>query len=76
MKWRDSLPKYDTYRGSMRLLVNGAAVECINSVVMDDYLKRRGARRDAATVAGRSGQGAGGGIARLCLRPIAPRSSI
>jgi stage II sporulation protein D len=39
MKWRDSLPKYTLYRGSMRLLVNGAGVQCINTVTMDDYLK-------------------------------------
>jgi len=39
MKWRDSLPKYILYRGTMRLLVNGDGVQCINAVVMDDYLK-------------------------------------
>ena len=39
MKFRDSLPKYDLYRGSMRLLVNGSGVECVNNVDMDDYLK-------------------------------------
>jgi len=39
MKWRDSLPKYDLYRGSMRLLVNGSGVQCIDNVLMDDYLK-------------------------------------
>ena len=39
MNWRDSLPKYNLYRGSMRLLVNGTGVQAINNVVMDDYLK-------------------------------------
>lgn len=39
MKWRDSLPKYTLYRGAMRLLVNGVGVQCINTVLMDDYLK-------------------------------------
>ena len=41
MKWRDNLAKYTQYRGSMRLLVNGTGVQCINSVVMDDYLNPR-----------------------------------
>ena len=39
MKWRDSLTKYDSYRGTMRLLVNGTGVQCINAVGMDDYLQ-------------------------------------
>lgn len=39
MRWRDSLAKYTQYRGSMRLLVSGTGVQCINVVVMDDYLK-------------------------------------
>jgi SpoIID/LytB domain protein len=39
MDWRDSLPKYNLYRGSMRLMVNGDGVQCINAVGMDDYLK-------------------------------------
>jgi SpoIID/LytB domain protein len=39
MKWRDNLAKYTQYRGSMRLVVNGTGVQCINNVVMDDYLK-------------------------------------
>jgi SpoIID/LytB domain protein len=39
MKWRDKLPKYDLYRGTMRLLVNGGGIQCINSLPMDDYLK-------------------------------------
>lgn len=39
INWRDSLPKYTLYRGSMRLLVNGNGVQCINIVTMDDYLK-------------------------------------
>jgi stage II sporulation protein D len=39
MKWRDSLTKYDLYRGQMRLIVDGAGVKAINHVDMDDYLK-------------------------------------
>ena len=39
MTWRSSLPRYVLYRGSMHLLVNGAAVEAINIVAMDDYVK-------------------------------------
>ncbi|MDL2334663.1 MAG: SpoIID/LytB domain-containing protein [Chloroflexota bacterium] len=39
MTWRSSLPRYVLYRGSMRLLVNGSAVEAINTVSMDDYVK-------------------------------------
>jgi len=39
MDWRDSLPKYNLYRGSMRLLVNGDGVQAINVVGMDDYLR-------------------------------------
>jgi stage II sporulation protein D len=39
MKWRDSLPKYDLYRGQMRLLQEADGVTAINSVEMDDYLK-------------------------------------
>ncbi len=39
MKWRDSLRKYDLYRGTMRMLVKGDGVQAINSVSMDDYLK-------------------------------------
>jgi stage II sporulation protein D len=39
MTWRDKLPKYHLYRGSMRLLANGTGVECINAVLMDDYVK-------------------------------------
>ncbi len=39
MKWRDSLPKYTLYRGTMRLLVSGSGVECVNTVSMNDYLK-------------------------------------
>ncbi len=39
MKWRDSLRKYDLYRGRMRLLVNGDGIQAINLVPMNDYLK-------------------------------------
>jgi stage II sporulation protein D len=39
MKWRDSLMKYDLYRGTMRMLVVGEGVAAINAVGMDDYLK-------------------------------------
>jgi stage II sporulation protein D len=39
MKWRDALSKYDLYRGQMRMRVNGAGVQAINTVTMDAYLK-------------------------------------
>lgn len=39
MTWRSSLPRYVLYRGSMHLLVDGAGVEAINIVSMDDYVK-------------------------------------
>ena len=39
MKFRDSLVKYDLYRGDMRMLAIDAGVQVINIVVMDDYLK-------------------------------------
>jgi stage II sporulation protein D len=39
MKWRDSLRKYDLYRGDMRLLVTAAnGIQAINVVEIDDYL--------------------------------------
>lgn len=39
MKFRDSLRKYDLYRGSMRLRVNGSGIQSINIVGMDDYVQ-------------------------------------
>ncbi|MEA2676889.1 MAG: hypothetical protein QOJ81_1030, partial [Chloroflexota bacterium] len=39
MTWRSSLDRYTLYRGSMRLLVNETAVQAINIVAMDDYVK-------------------------------------
>jgi stage II sporulation protein D len=42
MTWRSSLTRYTLYRGSMRLLVTGTsvqAVQAINIVAMDDYIK-------------------------------------
>jgi SpoIID/LytB domain protein len=39
MKFRDSLRKYDLYRGSMRLRVNGAGIQAVNIVGMDDYVQ-------------------------------------
>jgi SpoIID/LytB domain protein len=39
MTWRDALPKYTLYRGTIRLLVNGSGIEAINAVVMDDYVR-------------------------------------
>jgi SpoIID/LytB domain protein len=39
MKFRDSLRKYDLYRGSMRLRVNGSGIQSINIVGMDNYVQ-------------------------------------
>jgi SpoIID/LytB domain protein len=39
MKFRDSLRKYDTYRGSMRVRVNGSGIMCVNVVDLDDYVQ-------------------------------------
>jgi SpoIID/LytB domain protein len=39
MKFRDSLRKYDTYRGSMRVRVNGTGVQCVNVIGIDDYVQ-------------------------------------
>ena len=39
MKFRDSLRKYDLYRGSMRLRVNGAGIQSVNIVGMDHYVQ-------------------------------------
>ena len=39
MKFRDSLPKYDLYRGRMRMLIDNDGVTAVNTVEMDDYLK-------------------------------------
>ena len=40
MKFRDSLQKYDRYRGQMRLRANGTdSLQAINIVSLDDYLK-------------------------------------
>ena len=39
MTWRGSLTRYTLYRGSMRLLVDGSAVDAINIVPLDDYLR-------------------------------------
>lgn len=39
MKFRDSLRKYDTYRGSMRLRVNGSGIMAVNVVGIDDYVQ-------------------------------------
>jgi stage II sporulation protein D len=39
MKWRSSLPKYILYRGSIRMLVSGTAVQAINIASLDDYVQ-------------------------------------
>ncbi|MDQ3938029.1 MAG: SpoIID/LytB domain-containing protein, partial [Chloroflexota bacterium] len=39
MKFRDSLRRYDRYRGSMRLRGTADGVQAINVVSMDDYLR-------------------------------------
>ncbi|MDQ3937391.1 MAG: SpoIID/LytB domain-containing protein, partial [Chloroflexota bacterium] len=39
MRFRDSLRRYDRYRGEMRLRLNGAGIQAINVVSMNDYLR-------------------------------------
>jgi SpoIID/LytB domain protein len=39
MKFRDSLRKYDTYRGGMRVRVNGSGIMCVNIVDIDHYVQ-------------------------------------
>jgi peptidoglycan hydrolase-like amidase len=39
MKFRDSLRKYDRYRGSLRMRVTTSGIQAVNIVSMDDYLK-------------------------------------
>jgi stage II sporulation protein D len=39
MKFRDSLRKYDLYRGSMRVRVNGSGIMCVNIVDIDQYVQ-------------------------------------
>jgi stage II sporulation protein D len=39
MKFRDSLRKYDTYRGAMRVRVNGTGIQCVNVAGIDDYVQ-------------------------------------
>ena len=39
MKFRDSLKKYDRYRGQMRLRVNADGIMAVNIVSMSDYLR-------------------------------------
>jgi SpoIID/LytB domain protein len=39
MKFRDSLRKYDTYRGSMRVRVNGSGIMCVNILDIDHYVQ-------------------------------------
>lgn len=39
MHFRDSLKKYDLYRGDMRLLVDGDGVDAINILALDDYVR-------------------------------------
>ena len=39
MKFRDSLRKYDTYRGAMRVRVNDTGIQCLNLVGIDDYVQ-------------------------------------
>jgi SpoIID/LytB domain protein len=39
MGWRDSLRKYTTYRGSMRMRVNGSGIMCVNIVGIDEYVQ-------------------------------------
>ena len=75
MKWRDSLRKYDLYRGKMRMLVKGDGVQAINIVFDGRLPEGRRAGGDAATVADRGGQGAGRRGPRLRLRPAASRTN-
>jgi stage II sporulation protein D len=39
MKFRDSLRKYDLYRGLMQMRVTPTGLQTVNHVLMDDYLK-------------------------------------
>jgi stage II sporulation protein D len=39
MKFRDSLRRYDLYRGQMRMRVNASGVQAINILGMDDYVR-------------------------------------
>jgi stage II sporulation protein D len=39
MTWRSSLVRYVLYRGSMRMVVSGTAVQAINVVALDDYVQ-------------------------------------
>jgi SpoIID/LytB domain protein len=39
MTWRSSLTRYVLYRGSMRMLVSGDAVQAINILALDEYLQ-------------------------------------
>lgn len=39
MRYRDQLPKYKTYRGQMRLLVNADGLETINILPLESYLR-------------------------------------
>jgi SpoIID/LytB domain protein len=39
MTWRSSLMRYALYRGSMRMLVSGTAVQAINILPLDEYLQ-------------------------------------
>jgi stage II sporulation protein D (peptidoglycan lytic transglycosylase) len=39
MHFRDSLKKYDLYRGNMHLVVDGSGVDAINVVSLDDYVR-------------------------------------
>ena len=39
MKFRDSLRKYELYRGNMRMVAGASGIQTINVVSMNDYLK-------------------------------------
>ncbi len=39
VKFRDSLRKYDTYRGSMRVRVNGTGIMAVNILGIDEYVQ-------------------------------------
>ena len=56
---------YDTYRGIIRLRTSSGAVDVINTVGLDLYLRGRGPGRDAERLADRGPQGPGGRGAEL-----------